>query len=249
MKKAPLVLSALVMLMGLPIGSSMAAQPDAVSAARAGTVYPQITVSATGEVQRKPDYAFVHIGVEFREQTATAASERAGAAMEKIVKAIEGLKLAGQQLQTSGVSLNPAYVWKSQEEPRQLMGYDAVSMLRVRIDDPKSAGKVIDAAIAAGANRIDGVSFEIKEALEARQEATRLAAQAARQKAETLAGALGLKIRSVVTATTTSDSPRPWMMAQANRVASSPAPEGFGGAVEPGLITIQAEATVTFSAE
>lgn len=249
MKKAPLVLSALVMLMGVPASSALAVQPDAVTAARAGTVYPQITVSATGEVQRKPDYAFVHIGVEFREPTATAASERAGSAMDKVVKAIEELKLPGQQLQTSGVSLNPAYVWRSQEEPRQLLGYDAVSMLRVRCEDPKSVGKIIDAAIMAGANRIDGVSFEIKEALEARQEATRLAAQAARQKAETLAGALGLKIRSVVTATTSSDSPRPWMMAQANRVASAPSPEGLGGAVEPGLITIQAEATVTFAAE
>lgn len=207
---------------------------------------PKITVSATAEVQRKPELAIVRIGAEFREATASAASEKAGAAMEQVARAIEGLKLAGVQLQTSGVSLSPAYDYR-QDELRRLLGYDAVSVLRVRVEDPKSVGRIIDAAITAGANRVEGISFELKEAVEPRREAIRLAGQAAREKAETLASALGLKIKSVVTATASNDSPGPWETGTNRRQMM--AAEGIGGSIEPGLITFSAEATVTFAAE
>lgn len=238
--------ASLVLFSGAAASAALPSQPDAVPAPKSAS--PLITVSATAEVQRKPEIAVVHLGVELREATASAASEKVGAAMDKVLKAINDLKAAGVQLQTSGVSLSPAYSYQ-QDNLRQLLGYDASSMLRIRVEDPKSIGRIIDAAISAGANRIDGISFEVKEALQPRQEATTLAAKAARDKADTLAAALGLKIKSVVTATTSGDSPRYWAMTANRRMSAAAEGMGMGEGIEPGLITFTAEATVTFAAE
>jgi len=227
-------------------------QPDArPQPAVATSARPIIHVTATGEVQRRPDYALVFVGVELREERAEAASDRAGKAIQKITAALEALKIASLQIQTSEVRLTTAYNWNQGNESRTLLGYDATTTIRVRVDDPKSVGKIIDAATSAGANRIDGISFEINQALEARQEALRLAARAAKDKAATLAEALDMRLGSVIEATTSNAEPRLWMnqsqysnLAQAQR-----APEGgFDGGIEPGFVTVRADVTVTFAA-
>lgn len=222
-------------------------QPDSV--VKPAWTGPVITVSGSGEVERKPDYAVVVVGMQVRETSAAAASEAVGNAMLKIRKALDELNFPNMRLQTSGVSLNPAYSWQNDrgDQRQTLIGYDASSTLRVRLEDPTKIGAVIDAAVRAGANRIHGISFELKEALAARQEAITMAAQAARQKAETLAAALGLRITSVLTATTSSDTP-PWQPLAANRAQFDAAAAGLGDVIEPGMVTVRAEATVTFAA-
>ncbi|MGE3109472.1 MAG: SIMPL domain-containing protein [Phycisphaerales bacterium] len=233
-----------------PTGRSGLVQPDVTAAVpvKIQDDRPVIRVSGTGEVQRRPDYAVVFVGVEMRDRRAQDASDKAGAGIAAIVKAVDGLKISGMQIQTSEVRLTPAYKWEGGDQQRILLGYDASSMVKVRVDDPKAVGKVIDAATGAGANRIDGVSFEISGALEARQEALRLAAKAARDKAETLAEALDMRIHCVIEASTTSSEPNLWMNTMANSMSRAPAEGGFDGSVEPGFVTIRAEAHVTFGA-
>lgn len=227
-------------------------QPDSTATVRVVEDRPIIRVSGTGEVQRRPDYAVIYVGVDTREKSAQKASDSAGTSIAAIVKAIELLRIPGTQIQTSDVRLNPAYRWESDDRQHVLLGYDASSVVKVRIDDPKAAGKVIDAATGAGANRVDGISFEINQALEARQEALRLAARAAKQKAETLAEALEMRIHCVIEATTTAAEPRLWMGSSqlTSNLSAAPAERGgFEGSVEPGFVTISAEATVTFAAK
>ncbi len=231
------------------LGAAPMTQPDVATKTAAATG-PVITVSGSGEVERKPDYAVVHVGIQVREKSAGAASEKVGVAMRDIGKALEALKLPNMQLQTSGVSLNPAYSWHNdgQEQRQTLLGYDASSTLKIRIEDPARIGAIIDTAVGAGANRIHGISFELKEALKARQEALTMAAHAAREKADTLAAALGLRITTVVTATASSDSP-PWQPMMANRAAfAAEGAPGMGEGIEPGMVTVRAETTVTFAA-
>jgi uncharacterized protein YggE len=224
--------------------------PDLAGAQTAThAVAPVITVSGSGLVERKPDYAVVHVGVYARSKSASEAAANAGNLMKKVADAVRGLNLDAMQLQTSEVSLNPAYIWRQDnaEQRQELVGYDASSTLRVRVSDPATIGKVLDAAIEAGANRIHGVSFELKDALNARQEALGLAARSARDKAEVLAEALGLRITGVVSVNAGAD-PAPWQP-MANRMEmAAAAPGGLGESIEPGTVSVRADATVTFSA-
>src|SRR5262249_47431554 len=99
------------------------------------------------------------------------------------------------------------------------------------------------------------VQFGIKEALAAREEAVKLATQAAKRKAEVMADALGLKLKRVVNASTSSSfygasygGNR--MTAQvAGNLASGGGQSEQGDAIEPGKIEVWAQANVSFTAE
>jgi len=212
----------------------------------------KLVVSGVGEVQRKPDFATITVGFEGQEATARAASAKAGAAIEAIGKAINALPLPGEkQIQTGSVDLAPVYdpqpvdsVGRPTGQPK-LSGYRASSTMQIRTADAKSIGVIIDAATGAGANRIFGVSFGLKEALQAREEAIRLAAASAAAKAETLAGALRLKIDGVLTATT-SDPDQGRFYGRNMTANMAQAEGGFSEAIEPGMVTVRAEVSVTY---
>lgn len=225
--------------------------PDLANARAKERAEPVITVTGSGLIERAPDYAVIHVGVYARESSAANASAKAGELMKKVSEAVKALKLEGMQLQTSEVSLNPAYVWRNDnnEQRQELVGYDASTTLRVRVTKPSSVGDVLDAAINAGANRIHGVSFELKDALNARQEALGLAATSAREKAEVLARALGMRIIGPINVTAGNDAAPPWQPMANVASFSRGAPEaGMGDTIEPGTVSVRAEATVTFAA-
>lgn len=227
--------------------ASLAARPG-----EEGDLRSKLVVSGVGEVQRKPDFATITVGFECQESSARVASSQAGAAIEAIGKAINALALPGEkQVQTGSIDLAPIYdpqpmdpMGRPTGQPR-LSGYRASSTLQIRTADAKSIGVIIDAATGAGANRIFGVSFGLKEALRAREEAIRLAAASAAAKADALAGALRLSIDGVLTATTSDpDQGRFYGRNMATNMAQ--AEGGFSEAIEPGMVTVRAEVSVTY---
>jgi uncharacterized protein YggE len=162
------------------------------------------TVSATGKarVYRTPDFVDVNVGIFVQETTASAAQYSATQIMERVVGAIKNLKLAGEELQTGTVDLSPRYPDYNSQQERKVVGYNAMIVLRVRTTDLKAVAKIIDTALGAGANLVHGVDFQIKEALEAREEALKLATKAAKRKATVMAEALDLKLGRVTGTTT-----------------------------------------------
>ncbi|MCE2653267.1 MAG: SIMPL domain-containing protein [Planctomycetaceae bacterium] len=234
-----------------------AASAASMQAPAAAPLQPVLTISGSGRVDAKPDFAVVVLGVDIRAKTAAEAASEAAAATEKILAALrplgsgpEGMAIKGMKIQTSRVDLAPAYRYSNDngDQRRTLLGYDATSMIRVRIADPAAIGKVMDVAVAAGANRIEGVQFELADALKARSEALTLAAQAARSKADVLAAALGLRIIGIKDATST-ENDNGWrpMSQLSNRVAAEAA--GMDGQIEPGTIAVQSSVNVTFLVE
>lgn len=211
---------------------------------------PRITATGSAKVERRPDYVDIALGVDIEEASAAAAQARADAVMKAIVGAVRDLKLADEDLQTGRVTLSPRYDDKvSADGSRKVVGYVAANSLRIRTSDFKAVATVIDTGLAAGANRVDGVNFGIKEVLAAREEALTLATRAARSKAGVMAAALDLKVTGVIEATTAS---RQTWNAFSNFAQSARSEQSGGqddlGSVIPGSIEIWSEATVTFSA-
>ena len=85
--------------------------------------------------------------------------------------------------------------------------------MKITFDDLDGVGDVIDAATNAGATRIQGVSFVLSDEKkeEANTRALELAAENAQDKAEALAGALGVNMGEAMTISETNYffSPRP----------------------------------------
>ena len=66
------------------------------------------------------------------------------------------------------------------------------------MENLERVGAVIDAALGAGANQLDGVYFGLENDLETRTDALRAAITEARRKAQAMADALGVQLEAVL---------------------------------------------------
>lgn len=208
----------------------------------AGT--PGIAVIGEGEASGAPDVAYVNLGVQSSGASAREALDAASAAMAAVIDAIKRLGVPDRNLQTGGVSLTPilSQPKPGDQTPPQIVSYRATNSLNVTVEQLGQTGAIIDAAVGAGANLAGGVRFAIKDDSALRRQALQQAAQAARAKADALAGALGLHITGVQSLSEQSSVqplPRQALAADAALAASVP--------IQPGELTVRVQVRAVFS--
>lgn len=154
-----------------------------------------LTVTGVGEVEAVPDRAQISFAVETEEDTARETGEANAALMTRVSTALRaaGSALPGFRLETSGYSLSPRYGPTANDRPR-IVGYTARNTIRVTVDQVEGLGPLIDGALAAGANRVAGLSFALRDPEPSRHEAVRLAVEKAHAEAEVIAAALGMRL-------------------------------------------------------
>lgn len=160
-----------------------------------------IAVHGEGTVHVDPDRARVRVGVESEAPLARDAQSETNRIAGEILVAVEGLGVASEDIQTSRLSLYPVYDDRPVDRPRgepEIIGYRATNTVTVTLDDLARIGSVVDAAIAAGANRVEGVEFDLLDGTAARGRALAAAVDDARAKAEAIAEALGVGLGSIV---------------------------------------------------
>jgi uncharacterized protein YggE len=130
----------------------------------------RLDVVATGEVTRVPDIVLINAGISTQAPTAVEAIRANGAAMDRLREALRRAGIEPRDVQTSSVHLNAE--WRhGRDAPPVFVGYRASHRLSVRFRDAANSGRILDSLVAAGANEIDGPTFEIAEADAARDEA------------------------------------------------------------------------------
>jgi len=157
---------------------------------------PVLTVSGDGEARVAPDEATVRLGVLAQAPTARAAQEEVNRTANAILEAVRKVGVPAEQIQTEDLNLNPVYAQNrpgEQGEPR-IAGYQANNVVSVRVVKLDQTGPVIDAGLAAGANRLEGVAFGLRDDRAARTAALTSAVAAARGKAQALARALDVRL-------------------------------------------------------
>ncbi|HEX6938906.1 MAG TPA: SIMPL domain-containing protein [Longimicrobiales bacterium] len=205
-----------------------------------------VTVAAVGRVTREPDQAELSLAVESFAATAREAAAANAGKMDALLAALRRLGLDEEDVETVSYSLHPEYDYSPGEPRRQgeqrLVGYRAINMVRVTIDEIERVGEVIDAAVAAGADRVQGISFQLADPDEARRDALRDAVARARIEAQTLADAVGATLGPVLAVTTTDVFHRPVFAARmdAATMAAAPTP------IVPGTLDVTANVTVAF---
>jgi len=193
----PIATAALALaLLGTLFATPLAAQPAPAPSPVSG-----ITVQGQGQVRVDPDEATVRLGVLTQEATARAAQDKANQVSTAILDAVAKLGVPRQDVQTSDLSLGPMYSPPRPEdntqEPR-ISGYQASYVVSVRLEKLDLVGRVVDAALAAGANQLQGVAFGLRDDRAARARALEQAVREAREKAQTIAGALNVRLGEVL---------------------------------------------------
>jgi len=204
-----------------------------------------IEVDGSGETRTSPDTADLDLAIETHAKTAEEAANRNSALAAKVIDALKS-KLGNKgKITTGGYSLNPEYDQRPSQKPT-IIGYNAQNTVTVNTGALDLVGPLIDAAIAAGANRVNSLNFSIKDDTKARTEAIAVATRDAHAQADALASALGVKLGKVLKATTVSEA-RPIPMRQTGMAMAMSARAATP--VEPGELTVPATVSLTFEIE
>jgi uncharacterized protein YggE len=158
---------------------------------------PLITVSATGKASVRPDVAIAMLGAEGRAPKLADATGDVARRMTAVIAQIKGLGVADRDVQTLAYTIEPLYAPRrpgEEEMPPRIAGYRATNVVQVKIRTLESVGRVLDAAVAAGANTIRNLSFAVDDPSRAEAEARAQAVKNAAAKARQLADAAGVRL-------------------------------------------------------
>ncbi|HLC29996.1 MAG TPA: SIMPL domain-containing protein [Dehalococcoidia bacterium] len=121
-------------------------------------------------------------------------------------------------------------------------GYRAVNQVQITVRDFSKVVWVIDGSVGAGATMVSGVNFGLADQSQAQREALVEAVHDARAKADALAGALGVSITGVQTASESSYFRGPFALP-----VTAPGGGDTATPVEPGELGVSATVTVAYT--
>lgn len=157
---------------------------------------PQIAVTATGTADLSPDYAIVRISVVTREPQASRAGEQNARVTTAVRAALrQVLRVPEDSLPSVWYSVDTDF-----DRERRPAGYVARSTVEARVHDLTQVGRVVDAALGAGATNVSGIQFESTRRDAARLEALSRAVETARREAEAMARAAGGRLGPLIEA-------------------------------------------------
>jgi uncharacterized protein YggE len=176
-----------------------------------------MTVRGEGEVRAAPGEAHVTGGVQTQADSASRALESNNQAMERLMNELQRLEIAKTDIQTIRFDVTLRYRRDDAGDgPGEVVGYEVTNEVRVIVRKIEALGGILDAAVAAGANRIHDIRFEISGRRTLLDQARRMAVEDAARKARVLAEAAGVELGSPleVSEPPPAGGPRPLLLAQ-----------------------------------
>lgn len=206
---------------------------------------PGDTIVTSGQhvVRAAPDLAFVTLVAESRAQVPREAQRLTATTMAAVQQRVKALGIADEALQTRSVDLQPEYDYTDGKQ--RLRGYLARNVVEVRVEDLARVSEVIDAAVGAGASRVDGLRFDLKRREEIERQALARAVEDALQRARAMASGAGRQMGAVLriedARAPVAPDPRPVF---ATRMAMEAAVPQAATPVQAGELEVTARVTV-----
>ena len=162
----------------------------------------KLSVSGTSTLTVDPNKAEIYVKVVTLEKTAQEAKNKNSQISSNVVKALKKEGVKDKDIETSQFSIYPRYEYEEVTEANLrksnqiLVGYEVVNVLKVTTQDLEKAGRLIDAAVDAGSNDIERVTFGLTKEREKdiKQQAMVLASNDAKEKAVALATNLDVSL-------------------------------------------------------
>jgi hypothetical protein len=203
---------------------------------------PSIEVTAEGQVDVPADVAALDFGVATEAPTAAAAARQNSERMEAVLAAVRRLLGADARITTGSYTLHANQTSPRDGSPPKVTGYTARNVVQLKTKDLARLGETIDTAVKAGANQVQRIAFSLSDETAPRREALRIAVARAKEKAQTIASALGVQANAVHSLVEQDvGGPRPLMRQATAMYAESAALTP----VEPGHIEVRARVVLT----
>lgn len=197
-----------------------------------------LTVVGTGTVRAQPDQAVVIFGVETQGEALAAALAENNRRASAVLAALREHGVAENDIQTASFQIQIEELRDPQTgRPAGPPIYRVIHRYTAIFRDLGRVGEGVDAAVAAGANRVEAIEFRISNPERLAAEARRLAAEDAKARAQALANSLGVQLGRVLQIAELS-APQPVPFARAALAAEAAVP------VAPGELEITVQIQV-----
>lgn len=165
-----------------------------------------INVAGEGEVFAIPDTARFTFSVQEEAETVPQAQEVVTETTNTILDALRQLGIPEENIKTVSYNVFPRYEFRDTQTQgftppqgeRVLVGYEVSQTVEVKVEDPDEAGTLLAEVGELGADTVSGLRFTIDDMEALEEEALEIAIADAREKAESLADSLGVRLGSVV---------------------------------------------------
>lgn len=227
-----------VVLVSLVIVGLLAAC-QGVAPAGSGNQIPMLNVTGTGKVYLVPDIAYVYVGVRSQASDVADALSQNNAQANAIASTLKEKGVAAEDIQTTAFNVYPQQQYTPEGIPGDTV-YVVENTVFIKVRDLNSLGSLLDAVVRAGANTINGISFDVENRESAEKEARRLAIEDAKLKAQELAQLSGVELVQLYSVGVWSSGVTPVYEAKGGAAAGSTAP------IAAGQMVIQMDASLTY---
>ena len=196
------------------------------------------SIIAVGEatVSVTPDLARVSVGVVTQAATAQEATVQNASQAGALITAMQKLVGTSASIKTISYYLSPVYNNPPAGQSATIIGYMVTNIVEVTLTDLAQVGKAIDTAIQNGANRVQGVSFDLQDRTPIVAQALKTAAARAKSQADAIASGLNVHTGAVLHASEGVNTTSP---VRGGTVAAAPSTP-----IETGLVIVQASVTI-----
>jgi len=178
---------------------------------------PGVITSGDATVSKRPDIAYINVGVEAQSSTATGAQRDLATLANKLIAKAKSLGIPDKDINTGGYSVGPIY---SPDGRAVITGYQAGESLNLKWHNVDNVGSALDGLVQQGGAMRIGVSFGLNDPKAAQAEARSLAIADARARANAMAKAAGVQLGQVLRITDQSQVSRPPMYSYAPSAAA-----------------------------
>lgn len=203
-----------------------------------------ITVSATGKAVGVPDVAKISVGITEQGANVSDVTAIANDKMTAIINAVKAASIDTKDIRTTAYDISPRYDYKS--GANKIAGYQITQSATITVRDLNKVADIIDQVTQAGANSVEGPTFEIDEPETVKTEARTEAFDKVKTKAEGLAKVAGVTLGDIVSFSENSNDnvhPSPVMY---DSFAAKTADTSTPPSIEPGSQELNVTVSVTY---
>jgi uncharacterized protein YggE len=158
---------------------------------------PQINVSGSAEVKVAPDEVDLSVAVESRDVNLDAAKRKNDEHIASALKFLKSENVPDKHVQTDYISIGPVYNERGDANVDSRvtpMYYIVRRNIGIKLSDVTTFDKILAGLLANGVNDVAGINFQTTQLRKYKDQVRAMAIKAAKEKAEAMAGELGVKV-------------------------------------------------------
>lgn len=157
-----------------------------------------ISVTGSGQANLVPDIAYLYLGVHTEKPTASEAMAENNAQTQSMIDALTKFGIDKKDIRTTNFSIYPQDKYDPQTgTPTGEKVYSVDNTVYVTVRDLKQLGDLLDTVVAAGANTINSIQFDVADKAEAIKTARAEAVKDAQAQAQELADSAGVTLGEI----------------------------------------------------